>query len=118
MTALWSDLWERLKRFELSASNSLILGALIGFIPRILFNNQAAMLYYGNWSDMASYQMGFAIGFSPGIAFMILLGIGLFMKDDWKLKVLGGFIVYWALLAVIFQLLTIKPYVMALKDVL
>ena len=62
--------------------------------------------------------MGFAVASSPDIAFMILLGIGLFMKDDWKLKVLGGSIVYWGLYNTIYQLLTIKPYVMALKDVL
>jgi hypothetical protein len=111
---------KKLIGFRLSPGDSMIAGSFIGFLIASYYTTTILQLgnQYRNINSMADHQWLYATGTAAvGLPWLLLLGTGLFLKDNWISKVFGAVVLYWALRFLVWEIVTIKPYVIALKPV-
>ena len=112
-----NEIWKNLMGYRLNPGDSMIVGSFIGFLMASYYTT--TFLHpnsYQNVSSMAEYQWLYATGTAAvGLPWLLLLGIGLFLKENWITKVLGAVVLYWALRFLVWEIVTIKPYVMTIK---
>jgi len=115
------EFWNKLTSFKLSTGDALMVGSFIGFLSASLWWAPFSAMYQSEnlTLTMAMGQWIYATSFATAYPWMLLFCIGVFLKgvesDDWKTKVIGAFILYWALRFLIWEIVTVKPYVIALK---
>jgi len=112
---------DKVASLKLSTGSTLIWGSSIGFLLAALLQAPISSMYISAnlTSTMAGGQMVFAMSFATAWPWMLLFSIGVFLNgvesDHWVTKVAGVFILYWVLKFLVWEVVTVKPYVIALK---
>lgn len=105
-------LWESVKALKLDSGDALIVGTTIGYLVAMKSGLLGPDLPIGD--DIYWLK---AITEVRTVPMLLLYGIGFFLKNSWILKVIGAILLYVMVYSLTFDIVTIKPYVVALKGI-
>ena len=108
--------WEFMKGLKLDSGDALIAGSVIGYLLQL--RNPLFLDPYTINSTSSDLQWLHAMGIVSMFPFMSLFTLGLFLKNNWILKLIGALLLYYIVYQLTWEIVTIKPYVVALKGFL
>ena len=111
-------MWEFIKNlanYKLGSGDALLIGTTIGYL--VLKSGQLDVAAMSASASDDIYWIK-AMGLITTVPMFMLYGVGLLLKDSWIWKIPGAVILYFAIYQLIYELVTIKPYVVALKGFL
>lgn len=95
---MFDEMKEKLKSHTFDGGDLMIIGSVIGYLMSSIFS----MTYFiplnplGN-STPIWFQDNYITRTAIEMSLIPLLGIGLFLKDNWKTKIFGAMVLYFAL---------------------
>ena len=89
---------EKFKNHTFDRGDFMIIGSFIGYLMSSIFS----MTYFMPLNPLGNstpiwFQHNYITRTAIEISLLPLLGIGLFLKDNWKTKIFGAMVLYFAL---------------------
>lgn len=111
-----NEIKEKLKNHKLDCGDCMIIGSFIGYLISSFFSMTYFMpLNPLNNSTPIFFSWNYITRTAIETVWLSLLGIGLFLKDNWKTKVFGSMVLYFALRVLYGEIFSIKGYLWAFK---
>lgn len=111
-------MWEYIKKlvnYKLGSGDALLIGTTIGYLVLKSGQFDVAAMSAATSDDIYWIK---AMGLITAVPMYMLWGVGLLLKDSWIWKILGAINLYFAVYQLVYELVTIKPYVVALNGFL